>query len=86
MYVDLGQNAVFSHKDIIGIFDLDTATVSGKTRDFLSQAENKGQVTTVSPYDLPSSFTVCATDKSSQNVYISPASTGTIAKRGFASE
>ena len=31
-------------RDIIGVFDLDTATVSGVTKSFLSNAEKSGQV------------------------------------------
>lgn len=81
MYVDLGQNGVFSHKEIIGIFDLDSATVSGKTRDFLAKCESKGEITTVSPLELPSSFTVCARDKASQRVYVSPASVNSVARK-----
>ena len=39
MYLHLGQSTLVKTKDIIGIFDLDTATVAKPTRDFLSKAE-----------------------------------------------
>ena len=42
---------------IVGIFDLDTATVSGHTRDFLRRAQGAGAVVTVGE-ELPQSFIV----------------------------
>ena len=43
MYIHLGNNKIIREKDIIGIFDMDTATMSTVTRKFLNkaQAENK---------------------------------------------
>ena len=43
MFIHLGQDTVVKKEDIIGIFDLDTATVSKRTRDFLSKAEKAGK-------------------------------------------
>lgn len=71
MYIDLGANAVISDKSVIGIFDLDSSTVSKKTRDFLSAAEKNGDAVTVSLSDLPRSFTVTAENKTEQKIYIS---------------
>ena len=39
MFIHLGQNTSVKKKDIIGIFDLDTSTVSIHTRNFLKKAE-----------------------------------------------
>ena len=79
MYIHLGQETVVNEKDIIGIFDLESTTISKKTRDFLEKAEKKKQVTTVS-YELPKSFIVCD-DNKTQKIYISQISSGTLLKR-----
>ena len=52
MYLHLGGEKVVKTKDIIGIFDMDTSTVSKNTRDYLNKAEKNGEVVTVS-FDLP---------------------------------
>ena len=36
MYLHLGGDKVVKTKDIIGIFDMDTSTVSKNTRDYLN--------------------------------------------------
>lgn len=58
MYLHLGQDKVVNMDEIIGIFDLDTSTVSKSTRDYLAKAEKYGCVTNVCT-DLPKSFIVC---------------------------
>ena len=52
-----GETAVFD-KDIIGIFDLDNATVSKTTRDYLNKAEKDKKLKTELGEDLPKSFVV----------------------------
>ena len=47
MYLHLGQDKVVNMDEIIGIFDLDTSTVSKATRDYLAKAEKDGIVTNV---------------------------------------
>ena len=59
MYLHLGQDTVVSMDEIIGIFDLDTSTVSKSTRDYLAKTEKDGNVINVS-MDLPKSFIVCS--------------------------
>ena len=79
MYIHLGQETVVNEKDIIGIFDLESTTISKRTRDFLNKAEKKKQVTTVS-YELPKSFIVCEENKETK-IYISQISSSTLLKR-----
>lgn len=79
MYIHLGQDTVVKKSDIIGIFDLDTATVSKRTRDYLAKAEKAGRVVNVST-ELPKSFIVC-TREDGQIIYISQISTATLLKR-----
>jgi len=79
MYLHLGSDVVIPKKSIIGIFDLDTATISKHTRGYLTAAEKSGRVINVS-YELPKSFVVCI-DKGNIFVYISQLSSYTLYKR-----
>ncbi len=75
----LGQDTVVKTSNILGIFDMDTSTVSKPTRDFLSLSEKQGNVINVS-YELPKSFVVC-NENGSLKVYISQISPMTLQKR-----
>ena len=55
MYLHIGNNRNIREREIIGIFDADTATVSTTTRKFLSTAEKRGKVD-FSTEELPKSF------------------------------
>lgn len=78
MYLHLGQDTTVSTKDIVGIFDLDTTTISKKTRDFLSLAQRENRVVNTS-MELPKSFVLEA--GKSQRVYICQLSAATLKKR-----
>mgnify|MGYP004474507425 FL=1 len=80
MYLHLGQDKVVSMDEIVGIFDLDTSTVSKATRDYLAKAEKDGCVTNVCT-DLPKSFIVCISRDGKTHVYISQISSSTLLKR-----
>ena len=81
MYLHLGQDTVVYDRDVLGIFDLDTSTVSKATRDYLSVAEKEKRVVNVS-FELPKSFVVCSDKKDGKvKVYISPISSSTLKKR-----
>jgi hypothetical protein len=57
MYQIIGNNKIIRNKDIIGIFDLDTATVSAVTRKFLADAEKAGGITdTAAAGTIPRKF------------------------------
>ena len=81
IFIHLGQDTVIRADEIIGVFDLDTSTVSKPTRDYLKRMQSEGKVINVS-YDLPKSF-VLAQDKTNGEkiLYVSPVSTQTILKR-----
>lgn len=79
MYLHLGNETVIKTDDIIGIFDLDTSTVSKHTRGYLSLCEKKKEAVTVS-YELPKSFILC-NNKEGQKIYICQLSSKTIQKR-----
>lgn len=79
MYVHLGVDSVVKEDDIIGIFDLDSTTVSKHTRKFLNEAEKNKKVINVS-FELPKSFVLCG-KKENSLVYISQLSSSTLYKR-----
>ncbi|MBQ7034392.1 MAG: DUF370 domain-containing protein [Clostridia bacterium] len=79
MYLHLGQEVLIRKSDIIGIFDLDKATVSKRSRMFLAAKEREGKVVYVTT-DLPKSFIVCENGGESV-VYISQISAQTLLKR-----
>lgn len=81
MYIHLGQETVIKQNDIIGIFDLDTSTVSRHTRKYLNTAQKKSEVINITN-ELPKSFIVCAEKGSKKKkVYISQISSVTLFKR-----
>ena len=83
MYLYLGQETVVPMREIVGVFDIDNTTVSKITRDFLSQAEKRKKVITVSD-ELPKSFVVCYSEQKGTTVYISQISCATLLKRAKA--
>ena len=80
MYVHIGGEINLRKSQVIGIFDLDNATVSKISRDFLNKAEKNGQTTVVLGDDLPKSFII--TNKNEKDeVIISQISPSTVKKR-----
>lgn len=79
MYLHLGKNTVIKTKDIVGIFDMDTSTISKNTRTYLAKAEKSGRVINVS-MELPKSFVICK-DSEGVKVYINQISSQTLQKR-----
>ena len=57
IYLHIGSNKSIREKDIIGIFDLDTSTVSSVTRKYLSAAEKNGK-TESATNEIPKSFII----------------------------
>ena len=78
MYFHLGQDYILNDRDVIGIFDMDTTTVSARTRKFLRLADSEGAVIDLGG-ELPKSFVV--TDFPVQTVFISPISARTLQRR-----
>ncbi len=86
MYLHLGQDTVIKVSDIVGIFDMETSTISKSTRNYLSAAQKEGRVVNVS-MELPKSFVLCCDKKSRIIVYITQISSSTLLKRtGFIDE
>ncbi|MBQ9778038.1 MAG: DUF370 domain-containing protein [Clostridia bacterium] len=55
MFLHVGNNKNIREKDIIGIFDADTSTVSSVTRRYLSGAQKRGCVESACE-EIPKSF------------------------------
>lgn len=55
MYLHVGNGKSVKKKDVIGIFDLDSATVSRVTKDFVNRKEKQGLIE-YDYADLPRSF------------------------------
>ncbi len=66
-------------EDVVGVFDMDTATVEEATRDFLSAKQKAMQVVSLAS-DLPRSFALVREPYGSR-VYISGLSAETIVRR-----
>lgn len=79
MYLHIGKEKIIKTDQIIGIFDLDTATISKATRNYLAAAEKSGEVVNVTT-ELPKTFIVC-NDDGKRTVYISQISSSTLNKR-----
>ncbi|MCI6652297.1 MAG: DUF370 domain-containing protein [Ruminococcus sp.] len=79
MYLHLGENTVVRTDNILGIFDMDTSTISKWTKDYLSSATKNKRVINVS-MELPKSYIVCNEDDEIK-VYVSQISSQTLMKR-----
>lgn len=79
MYLHLGENTVVRTDSIIGIFDMDTSTISKWTKDYLPNATKNKRVINVS-MELPKSFVVC-NENNEIKVYVSQISSQTLMKR-----
>ena len=78
MYLSIGNDMAVRDSAIIGIFDLDTTTVTRRGREFLERAEKEGQVV---PWDeLPKSF-LLTPEYGMTRVYQTSYTTATLEKR-----
>ena len=100
MYLHLGNEVTAKDDDIIGIFDLDTSTVTRPTNTFLSKMQKENHVVNVSMEHLPKSFVLAGKPAHSMRegrkaardarrdtkVYISPLASSTLKKRAEKAE
>ncbi len=75
MILNIGANKLIYKKDIVGIFDLDTATRGKETKDFLKNAEKQNK-TEMCGNDLPKAFVV-----TKDKVYLTTLSSASLAGR-----
>lgn len=75
MYLHLGDSVVVPYSAVVGVFDLDNATYSKRTRDFLERAETDGKLVSLGQR-LPASLVV-----TERETYLSPISSQTMNRR-----
>ena len=61
MYIHIGNGVTVKRSDVIGVFDLDTSTVSSITRKFINKKEKEGKLS-YSDSDLPRAFILIEED------------------------
>jgi hypothetical protein len=79
VYLHLGQDLIVRQVDVIGLFDLDNASGSHITREFLKKADRAKQIALVAE-DIPKSL-VLVQEGDQTSVYLSQLSTATLQKR-----
>ena len=78
MYLFLGGETIVNADDLLGIFDLDSTTLSASTRHFLNIAQKENRVVNTSS-ELPKSFAVQA--RKNPEVYICQPNVTTLKRR-----
>ena len=79
MYISIGGDMAVRDRNIIGIFDLDGASLSKKTMEYLKSVEDQGGLISVTD-DVPSSFLVTE-EYGMERVYFTQLSAATLEKR-----
>ena len=79
MFLHVGNGKNIREKDIVGIFDMDNATVSSVTRKYLNGEQKKNAVFSVSD-DIPKSFVLYKID-GEYKICFSPLSTSALLGR-----
>ena len=81
MFLHAGNGRNIRQKDIIGIFDMDNATVSHVTRKYLSAEQKKKSVEAVAD-EIPKSFILYKSEENSEiKICFSPLSTSALIGR-----
>ena len=62
MYLHIGNGESVREKDVIGVFDLDTSTVSSITKKYISENQKKGLVE-YNDNDIPRAFVLVEDNK-----------------------
>ena len=80
MYLHVGNNKNIREKNIVGIFDADSATISMVTRKFLSDADRRGAVEAANE-ELPKSFILYREEKGGYRICFSQISSSALLGR-----
>ena len=80
MYLHIGNHYYVRKKDILGIFDMDNATYSYRTRETLNRAEKEGKVVNASEDEIPNSVLLCREDNDTK-IYLSMVTAQTLLRR-----
>lgn len=79
MFLHIGEGKILRKKDIIGVFDLETTSISKKTREFLRVNDKKGTISYISD-EIPKTYIICSSEKE-EKVYMTQISSNTLHKR-----
>ena len=79
MFLHIGNGKLIKQNQIIGIFDIDTATVAIKTKKWIAKQQKENKVVTVN-YEIPKSF-ILMDDKDDNKVYLSQLAPKTLVAR-----
>ena len=79
MFLHIGKNESIYCKDIIGIFDIESSTLSETTKEFLKERQDSMTLINISS-DIPKSFTLTF-DGTESKAYLSGSSSETLMKR-----
>ena len=80
MYLHVGNNQNVRIRDIVGIFDADTATVSAITKKYLSAADSEKSVSFATE-EIPKSFVLYRDKKKKFQICFSQLSTSALCGR-----
>ena len=80
MYLHIGNHYYVRKQDIVGIFDMDNATYSHRTRETLNRAEKEGRLINAAEFEIPNTIVVCR-DKDGEKWYLSMVTVQTLMKR-----
>ena len=79
MFLHIGEGKIVKKGEIVGIFDLETTSISKKTREFFRINDKKGNITYISD-EIPKTYIICNSDKD-KKVYMTQISSNTLHKR-----
>jgi hypothetical protein len=80
MYLFIGGSTIVRTRDIVGIFDLDTSTISQTTKNFVRMCEKNGLSDSATP-NLPKSFILSAENPSQFKIQYSQISAKVLIER-----
>lgn len=80
MILHLGNGFTVYKKNVIAVMDIEKASTSKITREYLAGAGKAGRVVTCS-YEMPKSFVVSLDENLTERVYICAVSAQTLRKR-----
>ncbi len=82
MFIHLGSGVTVKSRDVIAIMDIEKASTSKDTREYLAKAGKHKPVISLTS-DLPKSFVVTLDDELTERVYICGISAETLKKRAL---
>ena len=70
MYLHIGNGITVKKKDVIGIFDLDSSTISHITKGYINKNQKQGNIS-YKDMDLPRTFVLVEEEKEKYKIKLS---------------